>query len=146
MTRLLTIALFVSACASSPQERREAGIETWSQNHPAASQELGVWVRSHPQAAALFFEWDGHHPERSKEFVAWTIGHPAQPIDGFVASHPGWQYFDKISEQHRPAAETFMAWCRRFPRPAEALMNHPGGLQWAGNHLYAADWHMETKQ
>src|SRR4051794_24785513 len=62
MTRLLTIALLVSACASSPQERREAGIETWSQNHPAASQELGLWVRSHPEAAALFFEWDGHHP------------------------------------------------------------------------------------
>lgn len=144
--RILLALLTVSACASSPQERREASIERWSENHPAASQELGIWVRTHPQAAALFFEWDGHNPARSQEFVMWSIQHPAQPIDGFVATHPGWQYFDKIAETHRPAADAFMAWSRRHPQAAEALMHHPGGLDWAGHHLYAADWHMETRQ
>ena len=60
----------------------------------------------------------------------------------FVATHRGWPVFDEIMERHRPAAETFMAWSRRHPQAAEALMNHPHGLEWAGHHLYAADWHM----
>jgi hypothetical protein len=143
---LFACIVLVSACASSPQQRREAGIEVWSQNHPEASQELGQWVRVHPQAAALFFEWDGHHTERAHEFVTWTIMHPAETLEVFVAAHPGWPVFDRIMETHRPAAMEFMMWSRRHPQAAESLMNHPGGLQWAGHHLYAADWHMETKQ
>jgi hypothetical protein len=138
------LALSLAACATPPPPRQQAGIEEWSQHHPAASQELGAWVQQYPDAASLFFEWDGHHPERAREFVTWTIYHPGQPIEGFVVTHPGWQYFDRISSTHRAAADVFMAWCRRRPQAAEALMNHPGGLNWAGTHLYAGMWHMEN--
>jgi hypothetical protein len=137
------IVLLAAGCGASVAEQRRDSIEQWAGNHPEASRELGVWVQTHPEAAALFFEWDGHHPERSHEFVTWTIQHPAQPIETFVVMHPGWQYFDRIMEQHRPAAEAFMAWCRRHPPAAERLMSHPGGLIWAGRHLYADSWHME---
>jgi hypothetical protein len=141
---LLLLSFGLAACASAPP-RREIAIERWSENHPQAARELGLWVREHPQAAPLFFEWDGQHPEKSREFVTWSIYNPAQPIEGFVATHPGWAYFDRIMESHRPAAESFMMWCRRHPAAAEALMSHPGALKWAGHHLYAADWHMETQ-
>ena len=137
----LASTVMLYGCAHAP--RGEASIEQWSQNHPVASQELGVWVQQHPDAAARFFEWDGHHPERAHEFVTWTIYHPNQPIEGFVVTHRGWQYFDQIALNHRAGADAFMAWCRRHPQPAEALMNHPGGLNWAGHHLYASSWHME---
>jgi hypothetical protein len=143
-TRLVTAlaaTVMLYGCAHAP--RGEASIEEWSQNHPVASHELGVWVQNHPDAAAKFFEWDGHHPDRAHELVTWTIYHPTQPIDGFVATHPGWQYFDQIALHHRPGADAFMAWCRRHPQPAERLMSHPGGLSWAGHHLYASSWHME---
>jgi hypothetical protein len=33
-----------------------------------------------------------------------------------------------------------MDWCRRHPEAAEALMSHPGGLDWAGRHIYASQW------
>ena len=36
-----------------------------------------------------------------------------------------------------------MAWCRRHPRAAEELMNHPRGLEWAGHHLYAEHWELK---
>ena len=141
---IILLALLSAGCAASVAERREEGIERWAGNHPDAARELGVWVQTHPQAAALFLEWDGHNPERSHEFVTWVITYPAQPIEGFVATHPGWPYFARIMESHRPAAEAFMAWCRRHPQAAEALMNHPGGLDWAGRHLYASSWHMDN--
>jgi hypothetical protein len=41
---------------------------------------------------------------------------------------------------HQPAANAFMGWCRHHPEAAEKLMSHPGGLNWAGHHLYAAYW------
>jgi hypothetical protein len=147
MTRVIRswLALFstvmVIGCAHEP--RGQESIETWSEHHPQASQELGVWVQQHPDAAARFFDWDSHHPDRAHEFVTWTIYHPNLLIDGFVALHPGWPFFDQIALNHRPAADQFMAWCRRHPQAAEALMNHPGGLYWAGHHLYASSWHME---
>ena len=59
-----------------------------------------------------------------------------QGLDAFVRTHPGWPFFNEIMERHRPAAEGFMAWCRRHPPAAQALMNHPRGLEWAGHHLY----------
>jgi hypothetical protein len=119
------------------------GLGMWQRNHPEASRELGGWVRNHPEAAERFFTWDGNHPERSKEFVTWTITHPGENIDVFVLAHRGWPVFDQIMERHRPAAEAFMAWCRRHPRAAEALMNHPRGLEWAGHNLYKDYWHLE---
>jgi len=136
---LIGFAIPASALAGPPP----AGIERWNHNHPEAAQELGEWVKNHPEAAAQFFEWDGHHPERSREFVTWTIRHPGDNIDVFVMSHRGWPYFDVIMEKHRPAAEAFMGWCRRRPRAAEALMMHPRGLEWAGNHLLKEYWHLE---
>jgi hypothetical protein len=29
-----------------------------------------------------------------------------------------------------------MAWCRRHPPAAQALMNHPRALEWVGHNLY----------
>jgi len=135
----LAAALLVPAMAMA----EPAGLTMWSRNHPQASRELGLWVKGHPEAAERFFTWDGHHPERSKEFVTWTIAHPGDTIDVFVMERRGWPVFDEIMERHRPAAEAFMAWCRRHPRAAEALMNHPRGLEWAGHHLYRDSWRLE---
>jgi hypothetical protein len=147
-----SLALPVAGCggghphAAPPpaaEDPEAAGIERWEHHHAEASRELGEWVKNHPDAARKFFEWDAHHTARAHEFVTWTITHPEQPIETFVNGHPGWEYFDKIMENHRPAAETFMAWCRRHPKAAERLMNHPQGLDWAGHHLYASFWTME---
>jgi hypothetical protein len=111
-------------------------LERWAEVHPQAARELGDWARAHPQAARRFFEWDGHHPERAQEFVGWTTAHPSDGLNAFVATHPGWPFFNEVMKQHRPAADAFMAWCRRHPPAAEALMHHPRGLQWAGHNLY----------
>jgi len=119
------------------------GLKVWQRNHPAASRELGEWVKNHPAAAERFFEWDGHHPMKSKELVTWAIDHPGENVDVFVLAHRGWPVFEEIMERHRPAAEGFVAWCRRHPQAAEALMSHPRGLEWAGRHLYAGLWHLE---
>ncbi len=136
MKKLLALAVLLPTVALA----EPPGLDMWSRNHPVASRELGGWVKGHPRAARLFFEWDGTHPERSHAFVTWAITHPAQPIRAFIATHPGWPTFDQIAASHRPAANAFMGWCRRHPRAAEALMNHPGGLRWAGDHLYAEYW------
>jgi hypothetical protein len=138
----LTIAATITiGCATAPATRQE-GIEQWADRHPEASRELGEWVRVHPQAAARFFEWDGHHPEKSHDFVTWTISNPGAGLDAFVLTHRGWPVFDQIMERHRPAAEGFMQWARRHPQAAESLMSHPGGLDWAGHHVYAGYWTM----
>jgi len=119
-----------------PAPSGPVALERWAEVHPEAARELGDWAHAHPQAAQRFFEWDGHHPEKSHEFVTWTIMHPAQGIDAFIATHPRWPFFDEIMAKHRPAADAFMAWCRRHPPAAEALMNHPRALEWAGHNLY----------
>ena len=141
--------LMLAACASNsppppatpapvtPVAALDAPLEQWSTNHPEAARELGEWVNGHRPAARLFFEWDGHHPDKAHEFVTWSIANPAGGVDGFVLTHQGWRYFDKIALEHGPAADALMAWCRRHPQAAEALMSHPRGLVWAGKHLYA---------
>ncbi len=111
-------------------------LEQWAQNHPDAARELGDWARTHQQAARRFFEWDSRHPDKSHEFVWWTIANPMLNLDAFVATHPGWPFFNEVMQRHRPAADAFMFWCRRHPPAAQALMNHPGGLAWAGHHVY----------
>jgi hypothetical protein len=135
----------LSACGGppAPVSHGEAAIEAWGDQHPDASRELAEWVREHSDAARVFFEWDGHHTERAHEFVTWTIANPEGGIDNFVASHLGWEYFDKIVESHKPAAEAFMAWARKHGPAAEALMSHPRGLEWAGHHLYKDYWEMK---
>jgi len=128
--------LFATAgCASShppppPPPSAHATIEGWERRHPAASQELGDWVRNHSQAAQSLFLWDSHHPGAN--------------IDAFVASHPSWNDFNWILAHHRPAANSFMAWCRRHPGASRELMHYPGGLHWAGTHLYESYWDMKS--
>ena len=146
-TTVVIALLLLMGCAVSAPPHASAvppsvSIERWADNHPEASRELGMWVRKHPAAARRFFEWDGTHPERSKIFVTWTITHPERGIDTFVELHPNWPVFNEIMERHRPAALSFMAWCRRHPAAAEAIMNHPRGLQWASTHLYRASREM----
>ena len=143
---LLSLCLVASLAACAHSEPSGAvGIERWAENHPEASAELGQWVQNHKEAARLFFEWDAGHWEKSHEFVTWAIRHHGEPIEAFIAHHPGWPVFATIMESHRPAAEAFIHWCRRHPRAAETLMNHPHGLEWAGHHLYASYWEMEAK-
>jgi hypothetical protein len=137
----LTAALLLTMPVLAVAE--PAGLERWNENHKEAAVELGAWVKNHPEAAARFFEWDGNHPEKSRMLVTWAIERPRQDVDVFVRAHPGWPVFDVIMEKHRPAAEAFLAWVRRHPRAAEALMNHPRGLEWAGHHLYKEYWHLE---
>ena len=143
-TAALSTLVLLAGCATAPPPRPANAIDVWAGNHPEAARELGEWVRAHPQAASLFFRWDGEHPIKSHDFVTWTITHPGQNLDAFVIAHPGWPYFDQIMERHRPAAEAFMFWARRHPAAAEALMNHPRGLEWAGRHLYQGYWRMEA--
>lgn len=143
MKRLLTLLSCLAVLLPLTAFAEPGGLQYWEKTHPQAAQALGAWVRGHPQAASRFFEWDGAHPDRSKEFVTWAITHPRDNIDGFVMNHRGWQYFDAIMEQHRNASMAFIAWARQYGRAAEDLMNHPGGLRWAGDHLYRNEWHLE---
>lgn len=133
---LLSATFFTSA--------QNAPLEQWSHNHPPASEALGSWVRAHSDAAHLFFEWDGNHPDRSQKFVTWTLNHPNMEVDAFVHHHPEWPELNDIMLNHKPAARGFMEWCRAYPDAARALMSHPGGLRWAGDHLFKADWNMST--
>lgn len=140
-------ASIVAVCAlalgaSSVARAEPPGLERWQEHHREAARELGEWVRTHPEAAERFFDWDGHHTERSREFVWWAIEHPGEPIEAFTRTHRGWPEFDFIMERHRPASEAFLGWARRHPEAARELMNHPGGLEWAGHHLYKDYWHM----
>lgn len=137
MIRIVRPAAFVlllsmSGCA-------HVGLEGWKESHPEASAALGEWVRTHPEAAHLFFEWDSQHPDRAHDFVWWALASRG-PLEEFTLTHRGWRYFDRIMESHRPAAEAFIFWARRFPEAAQTLMNHPGGLAWAGDHLYREFW------
>jgi hypothetical protein len=76
--------------------------------------------------------------------VIWSIRHPGEGIEAFSATHGNerWEQFEDIMLHHRVAADQFMAWCRRHPRAAESLMNHPRGLEWAGHHLFRDAWEM----
>jgi len=49
-----------------------------------------------------------------------------------------------ISCATAPAArqESIEQWARHHPQAAETLMSHPGGLDWAGHHVYAGYWTM----
>lgn len=146
----LVVAGSLSGCVVArrppppPAPVGEAAIESWERRHPAASRELGSWVRAHPPAASRFFVWDSHHPGAAEEFVNWSLAFPGADIDVFAASHRGWEEFNWIMEHHRPAANAFMAWCRRHPEASRELMHHPGGLHWAGTHLYQSYWDMKS--
>ena len=140
---LLALAAPLPACAHLPPPRRAAAMAGWEHRHPIAAQELGNWVQTHQPAARQLFEWDAHHPRGARQLVGWALTHPRQPVDRFVASHLGRPGFIRMLEAHRPASQTFLAWCRRQPQAAEDLVAHPGGLAWAGNHLFASTRLME---
>lgn len=140
---LLVAALSLAVLAPALARAEPPGLDLWSRNHARASRELGAWVQHHPQAARMIFEWDGTHPQRSREFVTWAVANPGAPVRAFLATHPGWPTFDRIAATHRPATNRFMGWCRRHPGAAEALVAHPGGLRWAGDHLYAERWQLK---
>jgi hypothetical protein len=142
------LLLFGCVAAVPPPDATSAArgavvIDRWSDRYPEASQALGDWVARHPAAARKFFEWDSNHTGRAHDFVTWTIFNRNRSIDEFVRAHPQWPVFQEIMDRHRPAAESFANWCRHFPDAAESLMNHPGGLDWAGRHLYRAYWQMK---
>ncbi|MHB8421128.1 MAG: hypothetical protein ACYDCL_23920 [Myxococcales bacterium] len=117
-------------------------LEVWAQNHSAASQALGLWVRNHSPAAAWMFGWDSRHPGKAEALVAWTLAHPGERVPVFVAQHPDWPEFNQFAMSHLPAVHNFFEWCLRFPAAARSLVAHPGGLHWAGDHLYGAEWHL----
>lgn len=128
---------------ASVQSAKEESLDLWATNHPEASRELGAWVQKHPDAAAKFFQWDARHPGAARSFVTWSIEHPGADMDEFAFSHRAWEEFNWIMERHHSAADAFMRWSRRHPRAAQALMSHPGGLDWAGRHLYQASWDLK---
>jgi hypothetical protein len=119
--------------ADAPDQKT---LEKWAANNPEASQALGEWVKARPNAAKLFFQWDGKHPEKSREFVTWTIEYANKDIKDFADKHPDWPVFSDIFKNHKPAANEFMAWARKYPQAALSLMKHSRGLHWAGDHLY----------
>jgi len=142
------ILLFGCVVAVPPADvtvasKGEDVIDRWSDHHPEAARALGDWVARHPAAARKFFEWDSAHTRKAHDFVTWTIFNRNRSIDEFVLAHPQWPVFQEIMERHHPAAKSFANWCRRFPEAAEALMQHPRGLEWAGHHLYRAYWQMK---
>lgn len=153
----LCLTLFLASCcgtvATAPQRPMPpppppppapgSPLQAWSGNHPAASQALGLWAHNHAPAAAWLFQWDGAHAYQSKELVGWLLARPGLGVPAFVETHPGWPEFNQFARGHQPALFTFFEWCRRFPAAAEALTNQPGGLEWAGHHLYAADRQLE---
>jgi hypothetical protein len=76
--------------------------------------------------------------------VDWALRYPGADIDQFAASHRAWDDFNWVMEHHRPAANAFLAWCRRHPEASRELMRHPAGLHWAGTHLYQSYWDMKA--
>ena len=117
-----------------------AALKQWETTYQQAASDLGSWVIDKPAAAKLFFAWDGKHPAKTKEFVTWATTKPNESLDMFVTANPKWPLFDKIAANHKEAAEAFVEWCRKYPKAAEELMNHPKGLHWVGNHQYKAYW------
>lgn len=126
-----------------PPPTARDSIETWERRHPAAAQDLGSWVRGHDRAAGRFFTWDSRHPGAAEAFVNWSLANPRADIDDFADTHRSWDDFNWIMEHHRPAANSFMAWCRRHPDASRELMHYPAGLHWAGTHLYQSYWDLE---
>lgn len=149
-TALITLALVTllgctavlppPAAASPPAE---VTLQRWTAYHPQAARQLGWWTRHHIPAAQTLFTWNSTHSEKAKLVVNWALKHPRLGVDAFVARHPRWSLFDAIAEGHRGAVNQYLSWCRRHPRPAQRLMQHPGALRWAGRHPVRASRALE---
>ena len=121
----------------------DAGLETWASRHAEAAKALGTWVHNNPEAASMLFVFDSRKPGRSRELVRWAVHNPGEDITVFTSKHPDWVWFDRKMADHHLGAGQFLAWCRQYPAAAEELIQHPSGLRWVGDHVYAADWHPE---
>ena len=120
-------------------------LEQWEHNNPDASKALGEWVRGHKEAAKYIFQWDADHPERSQELVNWAVANKSERLGKFHRQHKDWPELDEIESHHKPAMEDFLKWCRDYSTAASALMEHPGGLSWASEHLWKESKRMEKE-
>ncbi len=111
-------------------------LEKWEKNNPDASRELGKWVSKHKDAAHYIFEWDGSHHEKAEALVKWAVKHPSENLAKFHRQHKDWPELDEIEKTHKRAFEEFLIWCKNYTDAANALMEHPNGLKWAGDHLW----------
>jgi hypothetical protein len=136
LASLFAVAGIIYSGTLFAQGREQEQIERWDHHHPEASRALGEWVKAFPQDAHYIFEWDGHHPERSQQMVIWAIEHPRENLALFHAQHRDWPEMDEIERSHKEGTEAFLIWCRNHGPAARALVAHPAGLRWAGDHLY----------
>ncbi|MGP8216654.1 MAG: hypothetical protein ACLQQ4_13905 [Bacteroidia bacterium] len=118
-------------------------LEQWEHNHPDASKALGEWAKANKKAAKYLFDWDGDHPDRSQALVAWAIDHPKEELSKFHKEHKDWPELDEFEKSHKKAMEGFLKWCSDYAEGARALMEHSGGLKWAGDHLWKEANRME---
>jgi hypothetical protein len=140
---LVGLAVLVSVLPVVAAEDKD-DLKKWADNHPKASKALGEWVKNRPKAAAKLFEWNGKHPEKSFDFVKWAITHPKKDAGDYIQANTGTPVLNDLIKDHRPATNEFMDWCRTYPDAAKGLMQHQGGLQWAGEHLYKALWQLKN--
>ena len=142
MKIIKTVIAGVLCCTLFSFAAKAQGLEKWADNHPRASQALGMWVKTYPDAAHYIFEWDGKHPERSQSLVTWSLTHPGENMKVFYNQHKNWPSLQVMMTTHKVATYEFLKWCNAYHEAARALMMHPGGLKWAGDHLYKATAHM----
>jgi hypothetical protein len=144
---LATVPALVVLSESPVQAQRgRESLQRWAAEHPDASKELGGWVKKYPEAARVFFEWDARFPEQAREFVIWSDEHKDKDIGDFARKHQDWPYFAAIMKSHKAAANDFMDWARRHTKAAKHLMEHPRGLNWAGDNLYKAFWDLKRPE
>jgi len=126
----------------------EASIKRWVKHHKQAADELEDWIKANEEASKLMFEWEATHPKASKKWVHWAIEHKDGSLEDFEKTHAAtekkkepawWVSFDKLMNDHKSAAEGFMAWARKHPKAAESLMKHHKGLHWASTHVKQAE-------
>lgn len=135
--------------------RGEKRMMKWAKNHAEAAKDLEAWMKSDEKAAVAFFEWEGHHGKEAKQFVHWSIENKDKSLEDYEATHAAkgkkaepakWVAFDKVMNDHKAAATSFMGWARKHPKAAEDLMKHPKGLLWAGTHIAKMEHDLETHE
>jgi hypothetical protein len=134
------------------KEKGEGAIKKWAHSHAEAAKDLDAWMKANGDAAALIVEWEGQHPKAAKKFVHFHIEHKDKGLADFESGHAAtakhkepemWVHFDKLMNDHKAAADSFIEWVRKHPKAAEDLMKHRQGLKWAGHHMAQAEKDME---
>jgi hypothetical protein len=121
---------------------RDVPINLWSSRYPDASDELGDWIAQHPRAAANWSQWAAENSVRMSTLVDWALTQRFEPIESLVADRSGWQEFLRLLHDDHDAFDELLDWIRRSPNAAEELASHPGGLQWAKEHIVEPKGHM----